>query len=128
MQTTVLAPPSEYDLTELFALGVTYAWTHINYPGNTSGSSPNDQQNQSVQQLNEDQQMGGATLWWKFLAKADMGLTFQYGSQTFHNDPSRNTQMQIGALALRGDLTSKLSTTLRIGVGHPEAPHAPPTF
>jgi len=127
-QTNVLAPTAEYALTERFALGVNYAWTHINYPGNTSGSSPNDQQNQAVQQLNEDQQMGGATVWWKFLAKADMGVTFQYGSQTFHNDPSRNTQMQIGALALRGDLTSKLSSTFRIGVEHQEATSAAPSF
>src|SRR5262245_10670472 len=127
-QTNVLAPTAEYRLTERFSLGVNYAWTHINYPGNAPAGTPNEQQNQAVQQLNEDQHMGGATVWGKFLPKADVGLTGQYGSQTFHNDPSRNTHMTIGALALRGDLTSKLSSTFRIGVEHQEATNVAPSF
>ena len=127
-QTNVLAPTAEYRLTERFSLGVNYAWTHIHYPGNAPAGSPNQAQNQAVQQLDEDQHLGGATLWWKFAPKADVGLSAQYGSQTFSNDPSRNTQMQIVALALRGDLTSKLSSTFRIGVEHQEATNAAPSF
>jgi hypothetical protein len=127
-QTNVLAPTAEYRLTERFSLGVNYAWTHIHYPGSASASSPNDQQNQRVQQLDEDQQLGGATLWWKLTPKADVGLTAQYGSQVFSNDSSRNTQMEIVGLALRGELTSKLTSTFRIGVEHQEATSSAPSF
>ena len=127
-QTNLLAPTAEYALTERFSLGLNFGWTHINYPGNAPAGTPNEQQNQAVQELNEDQLLGGATLWWKFVPKADVGLTVQYGSQTFPNDPSRNTQVTIGAVALRGDITSKLSSTFRIGVEHQEATNAAPSF
>ncbi|HTY76873.1 MAG TPA: outer membrane beta-barrel protein [Candidatus Bathyarchaeia archaeon] len=127
-QTNVLAPTAEYRLTERFSLGVNYAWTHINYPGNAPAGTPNEQQNQAVQELNEDRHVGGATLWWKFAPKADAGLTAQYGAQTFDNDPARDTRIQIVALALRGDLTSKLSSTFRIGAEHQEATNAAPSF
>src|SRR5215468_4816944 len=71
-QTNVLAPTAEYRLTERFSLGVNYAWTHINYPGNAPAGTPNEQQNQAVQQLNEDQHMGGATVW-EVLAQGGRG-------------------------------------------------------
>lgn len=121
-ETNVLAPMAEYRLTERFSVGANYAWTHLNYPSASAGaSSPNAQQNQAVQQLNSDLQLGGATLWWKFLPKSDVGLSFQYGVQTFDNDSARDNRQEIGALVLRGDLTSKLSSTFKIGVEHWES-------
>jgi putative beta-barrel porin BBP2 len=128
-QTNVLAPTAEYRLTERFSVGVNYTWTHIHYPP-TSGSqgSPNEQQNQAVQQIDEDDQQGGATVWWKWLPKSDIGLSFQYVSQTFDNDSSRNTQREIVGLTLRGDLTAKLSSTFKIGVMHQEATSGGPAF
>src|SRR6266581_4167795 len=105
-QTNVLSPAAEYRLTERFSVGVSYAWTHIHFPETSaSAGSPNDQQNQAVQQLDEDDQLAGATVWWKFLPKSDIGLSFQYGTQRFSNDSSRNTQREIVGLVLRGDLT-----------------------
>ena len=127
-QTNLLAPTAEYRLTERFSLGLNYGWTHIHYPGSAPAGSPNEQQNQLVQQLDEDQHLGGATLWWKFAPKADAGLTAQYGAQTFSNDSSRNTQVEIVAMALRGELTSKLTSTFRIGVEHQEATSSAPSF
>jgi hypothetical protein len=127
-QTNLLAPTAEYRLTERFSLGLDYGWTHIHYPGSAPAGSPNDRQNQLVQQLDEDQHLGGATVWWKFSAKGDMGLTAQYGSQTFGNDSSRNTRMEIVALALRGQVTPKITSTFRIGVEHQEATSSAPSF
>jgi len=128
-QTNVLAPAAEYRLTERFSVGVNYTWTHIHFPS-TSGSqgSPNEQQNRAVQQIDEDDQQGGATVWWKWLPKSDIGLSFQYVSQTFDNDSSRNTQREIVGLTLRGDLTAKLSSTFKIGVMHQEATSGGPAF
>jgi Putative beta-barrel porin 2 len=128
-QTNVLAPAAEYRLTERFSIGVSYAWTHIHFPATSSSAgSPNEQQNQAVQQLDEDDQLAGATLWWKFLPKSDIGLNFQYGTSRFSNDSSRNTQREIVALTLRGDLTAKLSSTFKIGIEHQEASSGGPAF
>jgi hypothetical protein len=120
-QTNVLAPTAEYRLTERFSLAVYYAWTHIHYPATSAGADlPNAQQNQAVQQLDENDQVGGATVWWKMLSKSDIGLSFQYGAQSFDNDSSRNTRREIVGFAVRGDLTAKLSSTFRIGIENRE--------
>ena len=128
-QANVLSPAAEYRLTERFSIGVSYAWTHIHFPETSaSPGSPNDQQNQAVQQLDEDDQLAGATVWWKWLAKSDIGLSFQYGTQRFSNDSSRNTQREIVGLVLRGDLTAKLSSTFKFGIEHQEASSGGPAF
>jgi len=128
-QTNVLSPAAEYRLTERFSVGVSYAWTHIHFPETSaSAGSPNDQQNQAVQQLDEDDQLAGATVWWKWLPKSDIGLSFQYGTQRFSNDSSRNTQREIVGLVLRGDLTAKLSSTFKFGIEHQEASSGGPAF
>jgi hypothetical protein len=128
-QTNVLSPAAEYRLTERFSIGASYAWTHIHFPATSaSAGSPNDQQNQAVQQLDEDDQLAGATLWWKFLPKSDIGLNVQYGTSRFSNDSSRNTQREIVGLTLRGDLTAKLSSTFKIGIEHQEASSGGPAF
>jgi hypothetical protein len=128
-QVNVLNPAAEYRLTERFSLGVSYAWTHIHFPATSaSAGSPNEQQNQAVQQLDEDDQLAGATGWWKFLPKSDIGLSLQYGTSRFSNDSSRNTQREIVGLVLRGDLTAKLSSTFKIGIEHQEASSGGPAF
>ena len=130
-QTNVLAPSAEYRLTERFSVGVNYAWTHIHFP-QTSGSaatgSPNAQQNQTVQQLDENDQLAAATVWWKFLPKSDIGLSLQYGTTTFDKDSNRDTQREIVALTLRGDLTSKLSSTFKFGIEHQQKTNGAPAF
>jgi hypothetical protein len=130
-QTNVLAPAAEYRLTERFSLGVSYAWTHIHFPltsASATAGSPNAQQNQTVQQLDENDQLAGATMWWKFLPKSDIGLSLQYGTATFDKDSSRDTQREIVALTLRGDVTAKLSSTFKIGIEHQDASNGAPAF
>lgn len=121
-QTNVLAPTAEYRLTERFALAVYYAWTHIHYPATSArADSPNAQQNQAVQQLDENDQVGGATVWWKNLPKSDIGLSLQYRTQSFSNDSNRDTREESVGLALRSNLTAKLSSTAKIGIEHRES-------
>jgi hypothetical protein len=128
-QTNVLAPTAEYRLTERFALGASYAWTHVHYPPTSGGSSsPNEQQNQAVQQLDENDQLAGVTLWWKWLPKSDVGLYAQYGSSSFENDSGRDTHREIVGLTLRGDLTAKLTSTFRAGVLHQDSTDTAPAY
>lgn len=118
-----LAPMAEYHLTERFSLGANYTWTHIQFPvsSSSSGSSTDEtlqtQQDQKVQQLDRDEQIGGVTLFWKALPKADIGLGYQYGTKDFSSTSSnRNATIQILSGQLRGDVTSKLSSNFRIGI------------
>jgi hypothetical protein len=120
--TNTLAPTAEYRLTERFSAGANYTWTHIHFPA-SSGSSTDEtlqtQQNQNVQQLDRDEQLGGVTLFWKALPKADFGLGYQYGTKNFSSASSnRDATIQILSGQLRGDVTSKLSSTFRIGILH----------
>lgn len=128
-QTNVFAPTAEYRLTERFSVALYYAWTHIHYPATSAGAdAPNAQQNQAVQQLDENDQTAGGTVWWKVLSKSDVGLSLQYGRQSFQNDPSRDTQREIVSVSVRGDLTAKLSSTAKIGIEHREATSTAPAF
>jgi hypothetical protein len=123
--TNTLAPTAEYHLTERFSVGANYTWTHIAFPvsSNSSGSSADEtlqaQQDQNVQQLDRDEQIGGVTLFWKALPKADIGLGYQYGTKTFSSaSSSRNATIQILSGQLRGDITPRLSSNFRIGILH----------
>ena len=131
--TNTLAPTAEYNLTERFSLGANYMWTHIHFPA-SSGSSTDEtlqtQQDQNVQQLDRDEQIGGVTLFWKALPKADIGLGYQYGTKNFSSASSnRNATIQILSGQLRGDVTSRLSSNFRIGILHrSEVQGAAPNF
>ena len=126
--TNTLAPTAEYHLTERFSAGANYTWTHIQFPASSgSGGSSSDetlqtQQDQNVQQLDRDEQIGGVTLFWKALPKADIGLGYQYGTKNFSSTSSnRNATIQILSGQLRGDVTSRLSSNFRIGILHRSA-------
>lgn len=126
--TNTFAPTAEYRLTDRVSLGANYTWTHVHFPSSSSSdsgtaASVQTQQNQAVQQLDRNDQLGGVTVFWKALPKADIGLGYQYGSKSFDNASNRNATIQIVSAQLRGDLTSKLSSTTRIGILHRNEVH-----
>jgi len=123
--TNTLAPTAEYRLTERFSVGANYTWTHIQFPASSSssgsgtGGTLQTQQDQNVRKLDRDEQIGGVTLFWKALPRADIGLGYQYGTKNFSSASSnRSATIQILSGQLRGDVTSKLSSTFRIGILH----------
>ena len=122
--TNTLAPTAEYWLTDRFSLGANYTWTHIQFPGSDSGSAANAgaqaQQNQAVKQLDRDEHLGGLTVFWKFWPASDLGLGYQYGTKSFASATDRDARIHIVSLQVRGDVTSKLSSTFRIGIMHRE--------
>jgi len=118
--TNTLAPTAEYRLTDRFSLGANYTWTHITFPGGDSTGAANAgaqaQQNQVVSQLDRDEHLFGLTVFWKFRPAADLGLGYQYGTKTFISDTERDVRTHIVTFQVRGDVTSKLSSTFRIGI------------
>src|SRR5712692_2238419 len=122
--TNTLAPTAEYKLTDRFSLGANYTWTHIQFPGSDSGSASNAaaqvQQDQTVKQLDRSEHLGGLTVFWKFRPAADLGLGYQYGTKSFDSATQRDARIHIVSLQVRGEVTSRLTSTFRAGIMHRE--------
>jgi hypothetical protein len=119
--TNTLAPTAEYRLTERFSTGLNATWTHQSFEGgSSSGQTGSDTavaaEQQAVKQLDRDEYLFGATVFWKFRPKADLRLDYGYGIKTFSNDSVRDVTRQVLTVGLRGDVTSKLQSTFRIGI------------
>ena len=102
--TNVLAPEVEYRLTSRFAVGANYSWTHVSFDDPVV-----------AQDLNRDEHLWGASVFWKILPKTDLRLNYNYGVKYFEFQTDRNVTRHQVLLALRGDLTAKVSSTFRIG-------------
>jgi hypothetical protein len=57
----------------------------------------------------------GASLFWKVLPKSDLYANLAYGIKRFEEDATRDADRYIASVGVRGELTSKLSSTFRIG-------------
>ena len=104
--TNVLAPEAEYRLTTRLALGGNYAWTHVRFPTEPTVAAD----------LDRDEHLFGASVFWKIKPKADLRLNYNYGIKNFSLQTDRDVTRHQILLAVRGDLTAKLSSTFRIGV------------
>jgi hypothetical protein len=105
-QTNVLAPEAEYRLTTRLALGANYSWTHARFPNDEVVAGD----------LDRDEHLVGASVFWKIRPKADVRLNYNYGNKLFSLQTDRDVTRHQLLLAVRGDLTAKLSSTFRIGV------------
>ncbi len=100
--TNILAPEAEYGLTQRFSVGVNYSWTRVDFQ-------------KSVEVLDRDEHLVGASIFWKFLPKSDLRLNYSYGEKDFRVATDRDVTRHTVTLGLRGDLTAKLSSTFRLG-------------
>ena len=103
--TNVLSPEAEYRLTSRFSVGANHSWTHVSF----------DDQAVAVA-LDRDEHLIGASVFWKVLPKTDLRLNYNYGFKQFRSQSDRDVTRQQLLVAVRGDLTAKLSSTFRIGI------------
>ena len=103
--TNLLAPESEYRLTERFSVGVNSAWSRIRFHDPSLDPL-----------LDRDEYLIGGSVFWKFLPKADLQLQYTYQRKVFTETSDLDVHVHTVTLGLRGDLTAKLSSTFRIGV------------
>jgi hypothetical protein len=99
--TNTLAPDAEYRLTDRFSIGANATWVHVSFP--------------VLPQLDRDEYLFGGSVFWKFQPKTDLRLTYNYGVKEFNSDANRDVTRHVILLGIRGELTSKLSSTFRIG-------------
>jgi hypothetical protein len=102
--TNVLKPEAEYRLTQKFSLGLNYAWTDVRFDDRAIGAL-----------IDRDEHRVGASVFMKVVPKGDVFFNYTYGRVVFTTATDRDYTDHLIAVGLRGDLTSKLSSTLRIG-------------
>jgi hypothetical protein len=108
--TNVLNPTGEYRLTPSFSLGPSFSWLHQRFDESSIGTL-----------IDRDEYLAGASVFWKFLPKSDLSLNYNYGWTTFTDSSDRNYTQNSVTLALRGEITAKLSSTFRVGYTHQSA-------
>jgi hypothetical protein len=102
--TNVLKPAGEYRLTPSFSVGLNSYWLHQRFDESSIGTL-----------IDRDEYLAGASVFWKFLPKTDLSLNYYYGWTTFTHSSDRNYTQNSLTLALRGEITAKLSSTFSVG-------------
>ncbi len=105
--TNVLASELEYRLTSRFSVGANYSWTHVSF----------DNPEVAVD-LDRNEQLGGVSLFWRLFPKTTLRANYNYGIEIFRFQEDRNVTRQQFLVSVLGDLTPKLSSTLRLGFEH----------
>ena len=100
--TNVLSPGVEYGLGRRYAIGLDYTWANIRF-------------DDVVNQLDRDEHTVGLTGFYRIQPKTDLLVNFSYGVKDFDQASDRDVNRYIGAVGVRGEITSKLSSTLRLG-------------
>jgi hypothetical protein len=101
--TNVLAPAVEYRFTPRISTELRYGWTTVDF------------NQDDLNDLDRQEHLFGLTAFWKFLPRADVGLGYSYGLASFDTASDRDYYRNTVNLNLRGDVTPKLSSTLRFG-------------
>jgi hypothetical protein len=109
-RTNVLAPEAEYRITPRLAVGTNYTWTRFDFP--------------TIPELDRDEHLVGASLFWRVVPRADIRLNYNYGVKEFDTASDRDATRHVILLGLRGEVTAKLSSTFRIGYEVRQAQHA----
>jgi hypothetical protein len=102
--TNVLSPSAEYGFTRRYAIGLDYVWTSVSFDDDTG-----------VQQLDRDEHTVGVTGFYKIQPKTDLLVNFSYGIKDFDSANERDVTRYISVIGVRGELTSRLLSTLRVG-------------
>jgi len=100
--TNVLSPSVEYGFTQRYAIGLDYVWAHVRF-------------DDVVNQLDRDEHTVGLTGFYRVQPKTDLLVNFSYGIKDFERASNRDVSRYIGAVGVRGEITSRLVSTFRVG-------------
>jgi hypothetical protein len=102
--TNVLSPSVEYGFAQRFAAGLDYVWTTVSFDDDTG-----------VEQLDRDEHTVGVTGFYRVQPKTDLLLNVSYGTKDFETANRRDVDRYIAAVGVRGEITSRLVSSLRVG-------------
>ena len=106
--TNILAPGVEYGFADRYAIGLDYAWTHVNLESR-------------VDQLDRDEHLIGLTGFYRVQPKTDVLLNVSYGEKDFDSVSQRDVTRWLVLGGVRGFLTAQLTSTLRVGYENRQA-------
>ena len=102
--TNVFKPDAEYRLTPRFSTGLGFTWRYVRF------------EDPSIADLiDRDEYIVTPSVYWKFNPRADVGLNFSYGRIIFTTSTDRDYTLYRPTISLRGDVTPRLSSGLRVG-------------
>jgi len=87
------------------SVGANYSWTYVSFANQ-----------QVADDLDRNDQLIGASVFWKVLPKADLRFNYNYGIKIFRFESDRDVSIHQFLVGLRGDVTPKISSTFRIGI------------
>lgn len=99
--TNTFGASAEYRLTDRLGVGVNGSSIHTDYP--------------TLPELSRAEYLAGVSVFWRVLPKADVQLGYDYGHKDFKTTLLLDVDRHIFRAGLRGELTTKLSTTFRLG-------------
>ena len=102
--TNVLKPEAEYRWTPSFSSGLSYTWTNVRFDDRFIGDL-----------IDRDEHLGGASVYWKVAPKGDLLFNYTYGRVLFTTATERDYTEHFITVGLRGDITAKLSSSVRVG-------------
>ena len=102
--TNVLKPQAEYRLTPTFSTALHYAWTRARFDDAAIGDL-----------IDRDEHLIGASVFWKFVPKGDLFFGYAFGRTIFDTATDRDYTSHLISVGLRGEITSKLSSSLYVG-------------
>jgi hypothetical protein len=102
--TNTVGPSIEYALTRQYSIGLDYTFTHVSFSQSTG-----------VEDLDRNEHLVALVGFYKIQPKTDLLASFAYGRKDFKNDTDRNLNRYLFLVGVRGDITSRLSSTLRAG-------------
>jgi polysaccharide biosynthesis protein VpsM len=101
--TNVLHPNVVYGFTDRYEIGFDYVWTHVDF-------------DRSVDALDRDEHTFGLTGFYRVAPNTRLLANYSYGFKTFDNDSNRDVSRHVAIIGVQGALTSRLSSTFRIGI------------
>ena len=111
--TNVVRPSAEYRLTPTFSVGTNFSYLYQRFDDAATGDL-----------IDRDEYLVGASVFWRVFPKGDLSLNYHYGWTDFTHATDRNYTSNSVSVALRGDITAKLSSTFSVGYTHQSADHA----
>ena len=108
--TNVLKPEGEYRLTPSFSTGLRYSWTRVRFDDDAIANL-----------IGRDEHLIGASVFWKFVPKGDVFVSYSFGRVVFDTATDRDYIAHSITAGLRGEITSKLSSSFYVGYTHQDA-------
>ena len=102
--TNVLKPQAEYRLTPSFSTALHYSWTRVRFDDKFIADL-----------IDRDEHLIGASVFWKFVPKGDVFFSYSFGRVVFDTATDRDYIAHLVTVGLRGEITSKLSSSLFVG-------------